>query len=88
MVQMMLKNINETVQQYKTYCITDIIYDNKILNHPDLANYIAKHVGMNKVLDLGWLLDQDLVHDGVMSNNYEVVLAGIMSLDNSNVSLN
>jgi tetratricopeptide (TPR) repeat protein len=65
--------------------VVGVTYDNKILNHPDLANYIAKHVGMNKVLDLGEFITNDLIDEAIQSHNYDIALAGIMSIDNSGV---
>lgn len=61
--------------------LNEIIYDNELLNHPELLKEATIHFGMNRALDLSELLDGTLLSEAIESSNQELILAGMMSLD-------
>lgn len=64
--------------------VTDIIYNNELLNHPDLLKEPLKTFTLNQIIDMSLNLDQRLVDEAV--NNYDstLVLAGLISLAEEN----
>ena len=61
--------------------LNEIIYDNPLLNHPELLKESIGHFGMNRALNLSELLDNTLLSEAIDTNNEELILAGMMSLD-------
>jgi len=61
--------------------VTEIVYDNELLNHPDLINQAISYFGLNKAVDLSIGLSEELVKEATGSNDTDLVLAGILSLD-------
>ena len=64
--------------------VTDIIYDNELLNHPDLLKESLKTFNINQILDMSLNLDQLLVDEAVNNNDSSLVLAGLISLAEEN----
>ena len=60
--------------------VTDIIYDNELLNHPELLKESLKVLSLRKIIDMSLNLDQRLVDEAVNSNDSSLVLAGLVSL--------
>jgi len=75
------KLLIEEDKQDVVAAVTEICYDNEILNHPELLQKAAQHVGLSKAIDLSTLLSLDLVFDAIDSQDPDLVLAGMMSLD-------
>ncbi len=64
--------------------VTDIIYENELLNHPDLLKESLKAFNINQILDMSLNLDQRLVEEAVNNNDSSLVLAGLVSLAEEN----
>jgi len=60
--------------------IFSIKYENTILNHLELLKYCKEVVGIQMVLDLGRTLNQALVEEAVHTENYDLVLARLISV--------
>jgi hypothetical protein len=77
-------NTAETIEKVKC-CIVlfvkDFKYDNELLNHPELMQSAAQHVGFSRAVDLSALLSSDLVSDAIDSQDPDIILAGMISLD-------
>ena len=69
--------IKDSVQ---VYCINEIIYDNELLNHPEIFNRLANIYGADKVLGLRDQMSPELLHEAIESGNLEL-LGSILSLD-------
>ena len=63
--------------------IYGIEYDNELLNHQDLINFCLNKITFTKILDLGSQLNSDLITEALNTDNYNMVLAGLMSLDDN-----
>jgi tetratricopeptide (TPR) repeat protein len=60
--------------------LNKIIYDNPLLNHPELLKEATSHFGFSKALDLSESLNRTLVFQAIETNDQELILAGMMSL--------
>jgi tetratricopeptide (TPR) repeat protein len=67
--------------EQKLYCVTEVIYDNDLLNHPELLKLSVKEFGMSRVLDMSKNLSFELVSEAIEQNSAELLLAGCISLD-------
>jgi tetratricopeptide (TPR) repeat protein len=65
--------------------VNDIVYDNDLLNHPELLKLSVKELGMSRVLDMSNSLSSELISEAIQQNNAELLLAGCISLDCSDV---
>jgi tetratricopeptide (TPR) repeat protein len=63
------------------YYINDVIYDNELLNHPDLLQPSVKEFGLCKLLDMSERLSQDFISEVVAQNDSELLLAGLVSIN-------
>jgi hypothetical protein len=64
-----------------TICVAnEIIYDNELLNHPELLKELGKAYSLNRVLDLSKDLSRELVSEAGNNHDYELILGGLMSL--------
>lgn len=64
--------------------VTDITYDNELLNHPELLKKSLKDFTLNQIIDMSLNLDQRLVDEALNSNDSSLVLAGLISLAEEN----
>jgi len=60
--------------------VTDIMYDNELLNYPELLKEPLKIFSLNQILDLSERLNQALITEAVTNNDSCLVLGGLMSL--------
>lgn len=60
--------------------VKEIIFNNKILNYPDLLRETIKRFGIEKVGELSASLDSVLIEEAITNNNSELIEAGFMSL--------
>jgi tetratricopeptide (TPR) repeat protein len=72
-------------KEQKLYCITEVVYENELLNHPELLKLSVKEFGMSRVLDMSNSLSSELISEAIQQNNAELLLAGCISLDCSDV---
>ena len=87
----MLMQLNERMEKLEgnkqiINCITDLVYNNELLNHPELLKLTAKQFGMTKALDLCDWLSADLVAEAIEHGSPELVLAGCISLNHGDIS--
>jgi hypothetical protein len=61
--------------------VTDIIYDNELLNHTELIKQLLNHYDINKIIDLSSNLPTDLVEEVVTTGDMELLHASLMSLE-------
>ena len=66
---------------YIEYC-SQINYDNKLLNRIDLFSESSKYFGLYKAIDLSQQLSSTLVTEILVSQDPELLLAGLISVDN------
>ena len=71
--------------EQKLYCVTEVIYDNDLLNHPELLKLSVKEFGISRVLDMSNSLSSELISEAIGQNNAELLLAGCISLDCSDI---
>ena len=62
--------------------VPEIEYDNALLNHPDLLKAAVKYFGFNKALNLSTSLSLEIIREAATNNDIDMILAGMMSLDN------
>jgi tetratricopeptide (TPR) repeat protein len=60
-----------------------ITYDNELLNHPNILKSLLNNYGLSQILDLSSQLDKDLILEASITNDPEIVLAGLMSIESS-----
>jgi Tfp pilus assembly protein PilF len=72
-------------KEQKLYCVTEVIYDNDLLNHPELLKLSVKELGISRVLDMSNSLSSELISEAIGQNNAELLLAGCISLDCSDI---
>jgi len=65
----------------------DITYDNELLNHPNILKSLLSNYGLLQILDLSSQLDKDLILEASITNDPEIVLAGLMSIESSYYSI-
>jgi len=65
------------------FVVKDIIYDNELLNHPDILKISIEKLGLSTVLDRSTYLSPDLVSQAISQHNDELLLAGLISLENT-----
>jgi hypothetical protein len=63
-----------------TNFVTGIIYDNELLNHPDLLKKAIKLFGLNKTVDLSSYLSQELIDLAIFNNDPDILIGGMISL--------
>jgi hypothetical protein len=63
--------------------MTDIIYDNALLNHPIALKKLADIFGINKVLDLSSNISPEIIQMAMEENNMDLLSGAIMSLETS-----
>jgi hypothetical protein len=76
--------VNQDMGSIKVNAVTDVIYNNELLNHPDLLKESLKAFNINQILDMSLNLDQGLVDEAVNNNDSSLVLAGLISLAEEN----
>ena len=90
-----LKKVNEGDQKkgccesIKNNCVVfsakDMIYDNDLLNHPEILKSSVQAFGISRVLDMSSNLSSELISEAIEQNNAELLLAGCISLNYSDV---
>jgi tetratricopeptide (TPR) repeat protein len=81
----MLMQLNERMEKLEgnkqiVSCITDIMYNNELLNHPELLTLAVQKFGISHALNLCGNLSRSLVADSIEYNSPELILAGCISL--------
>jgi hypothetical protein len=62
-----------------------MIYDNDLLNHPEILKSSVQAFGISRVLDMSSNLSSELISEAIEQNNAELLLAGCISLNYSDV---
>tara|TARA_B110000503_G_C7043422_1_gene369189 strand:- start:120 stop:926 length:807 start_codon:yes stop_codon:yes gene_type:complete len=65
--------------------VNDIVYDNELLNHPEILKSSVQEFGISKVLDMSSNLSSELILEAIEQNDAELLLAGCISLNYSDV---
>jgi len=63
--------------------VNDIVYDNQLLNHPEILKSSVQEFGISKVLDMSSNLSSELISEAIEQNDAELLLAGCISLNYS-----
>jgi hypothetical protein len=58
-----------------------IQYSNELLNYPELMQSSLQEYNLSQILDLSIGLDTDLITEAMGDNNHDLILAGLISLD-------
>lgn len=61
--------------------VTDIIYDNKLLNHPKFIKKLCDSLTLNKILDLSEKLCPSFVQQAIVNDDHDLLLAELFSVD-------
>ena len=64
--------------------VNEIVYDNKLLNHPNLLKEPLKEFSLSQILNLSTSLDQDLLSEAIAINDSSLILGGLISLSGNN----
>lgn len=64
----------------QVHMLNEIIYDNELLNHPELLQAALKQFTLDQILNLSSGLDNSVVEDAINSDDSDIVLAGLLSL--------
>jgi tetratricopeptide (TPR) repeat protein len=67
------------------FSVKDMIYDNELLNHPEILRSSVKEFGISRVLDMSSNLSSELISEAIEQNDVELLLAGCISLNHSDV---
>jgi hypothetical protein len=67
------------------FSVKDMIYDNQLLNHPDILRSSVQEFGISRVLDMSSNLSSELISEAIEQNDAELLLAGCISLNYSDV---
>jgi hypothetical protein len=63
------------------FSVKDMIYDNELLNHPEILRSSVKEFGISRVLDMSSNLSSELISEAIEQNDAELLLAGCISLN-------
>jgi tetratricopeptide (TPR) repeat protein len=63
------------------FSVKDMIYDNELLNHPEILRSLVKEFGISRVLDMSSNLSSELISEAIEQNDAELLLAGCISLN-------
>jgi hypothetical protein len=78
--------VYEVDQKVEMLAVTDLFYNNELLNHPELLKLTAKEFGMTKALYLCDGLSADFVQEAIEHQSAELVLAGCISLNHGDIN--
>lgn len=67
----------------KIFCLHRTVYDNELLNHPEIFNKLSEVCSSNKVLELSAQISPLLINEAIQDDNIDLLLGGLMSLDAS-----
>jgi tetratricopeptide (TPR) repeat protein len=73
-------SIKESIKDCTIFVQTDSVYDNKLLNNPSLFNYCTQILGIKSVMELSRNLSNELIEESLESHDYDIAVAGLMSL--------
>jgi len=65
------------------FSVKDMIYDNQLLNHPDILRSSVQEFGISRVLDMSSNLSSELISEAIEQNDAELLLVGCISLNYS-----
>ena len=78
-------------EEGKTSCIVfsiaEIEYDNPILNNVGIIGHAIKKYSFCDILDLSIKVDRNLIDTAITNDDQELLLAGLMSVDNTDIVL-
>lgn len=63
------------------YAVSDVVYDNDILNHPKILSKALEEYSLSKILDLSSGLSGEFISEVIGSGDGELMLAGLISID-------
>ena len=66
------------------FSVSDIVYDNELLNHPEILSESLKQYSISEILDLSINIDSELIDRALETGDSELMLAGLMSVDYGN----
>ena len=66
------------------FSVSDIGYDNELLNHPEILSESLKQYSISEILDLSINIDSELIDRALETGDSELMLAGLMSVDYGN----
>ena len=74
---------NKCCTSCNIFTVTDIKYDNELLNHPKILSQSLNKYSLSKILDLSVNIDPQLINNAIDSSHGELLLAGLISVDES-----
>ena len=66
------------------FTVSDIQYNNELLNHPEILSESLKQYSISEILDLSINIDSELIDYSLETGDSELMLAGLMSVDYGN----
>ncbi len=76
-----VSNINNSIVNY----VTDIKYNNELLNYPKIIKDSLKKYSFSEVINLSTKLNPSLISDAINTDDGQLVLAGLISVDQDDV---
>ena len=74
----------KTHKKCEIFAVTDIKYDNPLLNNPEILSQSLGKYSISEILDLSMNISTALINNAIDANDSEVLLAGLMSVDHAN----
>ncbi len=74
---------NKCCTSCNIFMVTDIKYDNELLNHPKILSQSLNKYSLLEILNLSVNIDPQLINNAIDSGNSELLLAGLISVDES-----
>ena len=81
--KMYAKNVESSQKMCQIFSVTDVKYDNELLNHPEMFNKLSEIYGANKVLDISSQISPLLINESIEQDEPDLLLGAFMSLDNN-----
>jgi hypothetical protein len=78
---MYAKNVESSQKMCQIFSVTDVIYDNELLNHPEMFNKLSDVYGVNKVIDLSGNIESSLLQEALEHNDAELLMGALVSVD-------
>ena len=66
------------------FSVTDIQYDNPLLNNKEILNEALNKYSLSQILDLSLNVNPELINNAIETGDSQLVLAGLMSVDQYN----
>lgn len=75
------QRLSPTDPVVRTSMLTKVVYDNKLLNYPDLLKDATQIFSIDKILTLSVNLSSELVEEAIKVTSSDIILAGLISVD-------